>query len=899
MRKVLQIALMLVMGVGTADAAVRDANSVTRSAATTSIPRTATAPQRTGDIRARTGTSKNTTRNARAASTKSVTARSAKTNTVARAAVPTTKRATISGTKSRNIATSGPAKKSTARATITMNTIQSNTFGTGYNTCRDAYFTCMDQFCGTANDTYRRCICSSKLGEVQSRERALSQAGNQLQDFQDLNLAVINKTSAEVQAMLSASSGELTQSVVKDNSGAAQQLAGISDVLSKTKTKSLSTQGTLDIAGDINSIWSTTDLAGGVNIANLTGEALYNAVHSQCTELTADRCPDKTTQNMVISAYGMYIEKDCSLVINNLDKKLTTANSTIRANEREMHLARLENYNAHNSTSINDCIARVRADITTDTACGTDYVHCLDITGLYLSYDTGEPIYTPNFYQLESQVSLSGDILKNQTNRILIAKLESMRPYASGSLDTCRDLADDVWNEFLRQAITEIYQGQHERIRMVKNDCLDVVNQCYDEQTQSLKDFSNTDDQLMIGARLELAEQMCQEKLNACANLYGGGSHGMQALLTAMHNITDQQIGMQCHDTLTKYVKNMCAVPGNDTIHIYPYACRVYAPGEQTYATILQCNIDTTATINENLLAGGGISTNGTAVHTKADYAEDPENPAGAQRPDEQVDDNYKCQKIYSSCPSGSYMAGPSGTDYNGTPMAGNTCIVGKNTDYCQYTGGTAAPSCAYTGCAKGYYLSYNGAHNSKATVGNSCEPCPSGYFCNGGIDAPAPNNDTTTDDTCGTDYIGSLYQKLVRYAMQTCVRPTESTNILPAHILQDVNMVMTETRTEMSHALSQECERLGGIWVDSPWVDEKGKTVTGTNGTTTETADNKHDATGQTLHTKFYSETSANTQWGFCATIDANTTITSTSQPNSDNTPAPPPQEDEENSTT
>ena len=209
--------------------------------------------------------------------------------------------------------------------------------------------------------------------------------------------------------MTSATTGELIQSATKDNSASTLQLAGISEVLSKTKNKSLSTQGTLDIAGNINEIWSTTDLAGGTNIANLTGEALYNAVHAQCSQMVIDKCPDQSTQTMVVSAYGMYIENDCSLLISQLDKKLTNANATIRESEREMNLARLENYNAHNSTHINDCIAQVRADITADTACGTDYVHCLDITGRYLNIETGEPIYSPNFYQLESQVSLSGD----------------------------------------------------------------------------------------------------------------------------------------------------------------------------------------------------------------------------------------------------------------------------------------------------------------------------------------------------------------------------------------------------------------------------------------------------------------------------------------------------------
>ena len=93
----------------------------------------------------------------------------------------------------------------------------------------------MDQFCATANDSYRRCVCSSRLTDIQERERALSQASGQLQDFKDLNIEVIPKTAEEVNAMLTASEGELA--MIEDTSESSQQLAGIREVLSSTKNR--------------------------------------------------------------------------------------------------------------------------------------------------------------------------------------------------------------------------------------------------------------------------------------------------------------------------------------------------------------------------------------------------------------------------------------------------------------------------------------------------------------------------------------------------------------------------------------------------------------------------------------------------------------------------------------
>ena len=653
----------------------------------------------------------------------------------------------------------------------------------------------MDQFCATMNDSYRRCICSSRLTDVQNRERALGQTADQLTDFKNLNIEVIPKTATEVNAMLSASEGELA--ITEDDSQSAQTLAGISAVLSSTKSQALSTLGTLDIAGDINQIWATTNLASGENIANLTGESLYNAVHSQCVDLIASNCPSQSTLNMVISAYGMYIENDCTTLLNALDSQLVQANSSIRDTEREMNVARLENYNAHNSTAINDCIAQVRTDITAETACGPNYVHCLDVTGRYLNRDTGEPIYSPDFYQLEYQISLDGDVLTNATNRLIVSELNNKRIYAARGLETCRDIADEVWDEFVRQAIVEIYQGQQEKIRDVKNECLAVVNTCYDEQNESLKDFSNIKEELLTGSRLELSEELCEEKLYACSNLYGDpNGSGLDLLIAAMHEITDQKIVKECHTLLESFVQDTCKVPSNDSLHAYPYGCRVYAPGDQIYADRWQCNA---------------------------------------------------------------------------LSMTFNTSDINiDNTQYPTSNGYYCEPKIrAYYECKQGYVLAYKDENtadgNAKILLGaeaagkfnNMCLKCDaiSGLAdadCPGGTSAPLI---TEPEFDCGPDYAGSLYQKVVRYATQVCVRPSDSEKItngeieIPAEVMGDVNSVMDSVKVEMAKVLSTECERLGGTWFDTQWKSDGSSTGT--------------------LYKYFYDETGANTKWGYCAEKD------------------------------
>ena len=478
---------------------------------------------------------------------------------------------------------SAPAVVS-ARASIAPT---SSSMGDSYNTCRDAYFTCMDQFCANKDEAYRRCACSSRLDGLREMADQVNQTQEQVENFVDYNIDAISKTAKEVAASLTATTGEST--VLDDKSQSAQTLAGISEVLVSTKTKSLSTSGTLDIAGDIGEIWSTPDFIGGSDIANMEGEKLYSAVHSQCLDLVASACPREATLDMVVSAYGMYIEQDCNVVQASLEGKQIAAATIVRTTGQEMETARLENYNAHNSTEINDCIAQVRKDLTADTACGTDFVHCLDTTGMYLDFNTGAPIYSTNFFKLEKQTSLDGDFMNLNTNRLLLATLENYKSFAERGLDTCRDVADDVWYEFKRQTVIEIYQAQQARVKEVRDECLSVVNNCYDEKIGQLKNFANIDDQMLIGQSVETAEALCEEKMTSCSNVFGGGSNGLASLLAFVTDLGSAKISENCEESLNEYIHQVCAVTTGDLDHSYPYACRVRNPG--SYA----CELNSTS----------------------------------------------------------------------------------------------------------------------------------------------------------------------------------------------------------------------------------------------------------------------------------------------------------------
>jgi hypothetical protein len=652
--------------------------------------------------------------------------------------------------------------KSTRVARAATSTSTKKAFDSNYNSCRDTYFTCMDQFCGTLDANYLRCVCSSKLQNIKSQEKKLEHTADSLNDFEDFNIDAISKTATEVKSMSTATSGENAKK--KDKSVNNNTLQNIKEVLTKTKQKSLSTAGKLDIAGDIKSIWSTTELIGGADIANLSGEALFNAVHTQCYDLSKEYC-SASDLKMVSSAYGMYIENDCSIIQNRIDQQMNAANTDIRSTRHKMQDARLENYNAHNSLNINDCVARVRKSLTNDVACGENYVHCLDFTHKYLDYTTGEAIYSPEFYQIENQISLSGDVLKNGKNAVFVNALNAKRSFAAQDLDLCRDNADEVWNEFLRQALVEIYQAQQERVATVKEECLQVVNKCYLKQSEDLKNFNDEDSPMVFVKALELSEEMCADKLNTCSNLYGGGPEGLEILIATMTGITNLTIEQSCPDLLKTFAQSLCAVQESDSLHYYPYGCRIYAPGESYYAREPLCN---TTLINP--FSRSDILATQTITQTYTDYLG--------------VCKDYR--KKYTSCKVGYYLHNEDGT---ATSCGNESDAFDIRTKFCRHS--------AY-----------------------ECLACPAYKFCSGGQSAPVDINDELYRK-CGQYYVDSLYQKLVIYALQNCTRNSDTSGVLSESLLAEIDKISKSIRSELIDILAEDCSDLYGKWVDSLWVDD------------------------------------------------------------------------------
>lgn len=514
--------------------------------------------------------------------------RSATNTTVARSAVAPKARSAM------------PMGASRARATAVFNDMSK--LGGGYNTCREAYNTCMDQFCAGMNETYRRCFCSNNFRNLRDKEEALDTATTMLARFEDNNLNAVDKTADEVNAMYSATAGEAA--IKKDTSASAALLDEIGDLLSgkkkasDAKTMTSLTGLSIDFSSDLGDIWSSNssdsffNMNDNTDLTSLEGMELYNNAHSQCMQVINDSCGATAVRNMVKSAYSVLITQDCNAYQKKLDSKTEQVKQTVRTAEKYLREARLEEYRSHNSADVNECMDKVEQAILAPTACGPDYVKCMDFTGTYINASTGEAIYSPRLFGLNEIIVLdgsSGDVLGQ--NPEFNKFLDSKRMYANSALDTCRTISDTVWTEFKRNALIKIAQAQDEKLEEVKMSCVQTMQECYDTQGGALKSFDDTTAQASGALAARAARDMCIDKVAACAALYAKDDDevckvdkvtnritnadkcGLASLQNFVANVDDVRIAEGCGTAIDNYLKQICTPSTGD--EGYPWNCRL------------------------------------------------------------------------------------------------------------------------------------------------------------------------------------------------------------------------------------------------------------------------------------------------------------------------------------
>ncbi|MDE6570937.1 MAG: hypothetical protein K2L95_01825 [Alphaproteobacteria bacterium] len=544
MKKILLFALISAGWVTYGHAAVRDGTTTTRGAtqqrvattttksdsvtgrATAARTATSTPTTRGGNSTTNTVTPRSTTSTA----TRATSARAATTVVAGQSRVPATTARTGAAISRGNYSPVTAVRGTSARAATdqTMAITETRT-GTAYEQCKNAYFTCMDQFCKLKNDDYRRCSCSNRVFDLTDARETLQSAGDKLTVFTE-NLDVVGMTAAQAAAMRTASEGE--NALTSDTSASKALLQAI---MNSIRGEDSTVGGKYSDLNSINLSFDTTNAFGltdaGAAIAAYNGTNLYNAVYPQCREAVRADCNDASLQR-AITAYLMAVEQDCNTVQTAIETRQKQVKAAVREGSAMLDLARVENRQKHNSDDVTTCLNNVEAAVLSEEVCGAGYHRCLD-NGEFIDISTGAPIAgVVKFYELENLLVFTQGVdaadqklAKIPNNRTFVQNFENrVKKFAQPALDKCVEQADFVWDEYLDKAMLDIYYAQKSKVAEIKQGCFDFVSACYvngdTALTAAMKELTGDAGIVLQPDKVTLNAEVCRDYVQSCDNMF-------------------------------------------------------------------------------------------------------------------------------------------------------------------------------------------------------------------------------------------------------------------------------------------------------------------------------------------------------------------------------------------
>ena len=512
MKKILTFVLSGLLCLFNADAAVRGEKTVSRTKT----------DQKVSTMRA----------------TRSITSRTpVKTVVATRTAKPTT--VLLPRNSDKNIVTRSASRKSTkqnrtvsARAATNNEekTVATETrTGAEYEQCKTAFFNCMDQFCQLKNDNFRRCSCSERVFDFQEVFENYQTVNTKLAEFND-NLDAVGLTKEQANAIKTASAGE--DALTEDKSASKQLLQAI---MNSIKGEDSTVGGKYR---DLNSIDLSSDFSNAFNvndssqiIASYNGTTLYKAVYPKCRNAVQEDCNNASLQR-AINAYLMAIEQDCNTVEAALKKQQKTLKAATHESSAMLDLARVENRKKHNADDVATCLTNVETAIQSEEVCGANYHKCLDY-GQFIDTTTGAPLTgVTNFYELGNLLTFkTGSELKDQqlskiqNNRLFVQFFEDKtKKFAQDSLDKCTEEADFVWQQYLDRALIDIYYAQQAKVKTIKQSCLDLVSNCYDNQNTAIAtavaNLTGDTSVLLKPTTISLTTELCKDYIESCNGMF-------------------------------------------------------------------------------------------------------------------------------------------------------------------------------------------------------------------------------------------------------------------------------------------------------------------------------------------------------------------------------------------
>ncbi len=481
MKHIVVLGVLLALVSVDADAATRgQAGTVSRgAAATASSGRTSSAAARSA-----------TTARAAAPAAPAVSARAATTGrtTVSRTSASTTSTPTVAA---RAASTQKVLNMGTSVAVANENIVVSDE-------CRQKYYGCMDSFCMLDNDSGGRCICSDRNAEL---DEILDKI--QLLDQQTYQMATYGVERIEMGADADAAianANAVAQSIM--NSAAQKQEE---EKTSQRRSLDLSLWSSTSIFSDSSDVFGTEMVD---PIEGKEGDALYTASHQICAQ-SIPECSGEL--NMLQLMYSQQIRSDCSAYENSLKQQQNASTQKLYAAEQALRGAALEQYRSANRYDLGQCTVEFKNCMITTGGCGEDFSGCASVVAFDATNTRSDNKNLGKTYSIKGAVT-SIDI-QESTYDILMSK----KPLCESVTRQCTNVADQVWDTFLREVAPQVKAAELIAEDNARQNCIGNISSCFQQACRDSMDANNPESSYdMCLTRPETMLNVCRVPLNAC-----------------------------------------------------------------------------------------------------------------------------------------------------------------------------------------------------------------------------------------------------------------------------------------------------------------------------------------------------------------------------------------------
>ena len=462
------------------------------------------APQRTSSATVQIPTTSSSNTSSR---TNAVTARSA-TN-VRSAAVPQTTSTAVSGrsaTTGRTIVnrTSNTATSSTPAVTARVSTTKS-VIGSGTKVataadnvivseeCRQKYMGCMDSFCMLDNDSGGRCICSDKNAELDSILAEIEKLDQQSYQMATYGVEKIQMGDAADTAIADANA--VVDFILNPEKYSKEVDLSLWDLALSEEEEEEE-----DIFNDVFSM--------GDAIEGKEGDNLYRAASDICVAQMPE-CSGE--MSMLQLMYSQQIKSDCTAYENSLKQQRNSSAQKLYAAEKALRDAALEQYQVANKYDLGQCAIEFKNCMITTGGCGEDFSNCASIiafdnTNVNKSTSSGIKNYTIQGAMTNIEISAS-------TYDALVSK----KPLCESITKSCVDVADQVWDTFLKEVAPQLKSAELIAEDNARQSCVGSISDCFQKACKDNIDPNDPDGSYDIClTRPETMLSFCKIPLNSC-----------------------------------------------------------------------------------------------------------------------------------------------------------------------------------------------------------------------------------------------------------------------------------------------------------------------------------------------------------------------------------------------